>query len=294
MSPRVRGSPGRKSPSRRKTNMLIAGQLSLAATYETGPPGHIRSGREPAAERSKTARSRSPRSSPFYTSIVTARWRGHALARRANLARTQPCNGSARGASRPHAQHPARIVRAVRAEIGLQQREHHQVELCAATADAFEFAGNRFKRVDRGREISPLESGEGVRHRRNAGAGWRTTVARELVHLPGARLQRRVIASHDLRERDVHVGKGHAGARKRAGRKVVHHAHALASRGCPASSQRHRKETASFTFPRGGPLCTSGAKASRKSRNAAAVSPASRWPSARCQLRWLYNKPLRG
>src|SRR6266851_7543498 len=224
MSPRVRGSPGRKSPSRRKTNMLIAGQLSLAATYETGPPGHIRSGREPAAERSKTARSRSPRSSPFYTSIVTARWRGHALARRANLARTQPCNGSARGASRPHAQHPARIVRAVRAEIGLQQREHHQVELCAATADAFEFAGNRFKRVDRGREISPLESGEGVRHRRNAGAGWRTTVARELVHLPGARLQRRVIASHDLRERDVHVGKGHAGARKRAGRKVVHHA----------------------------------------------------------------------
>jgi hypothetical protein len=27
---------------------------------------------------------------------------------------------------------------------------------------------------------------------------------------------------------------------------------ASASRGCPASSQRHRKETASFTFPRGG------------------------------------------
>src|SRR6266852_5818906 len=224
MSLLLRDSTGRKSHSGRKSIMLIADQLSLAATYETGPPGHIRSGREPAAERSKTARSRSPRSSPFYTSIVTARWRGHALARRANLARTQPCNGSARGASRPHAQHPARIVRAVRAELGLQQREHHQVELCAATADAFEFAGNRFKRVDRGGEISPFESGEGVRHRRNEGAGWITTLARELVDLPCARLQRRVIASHDLCQHDVHVGKGHAGARKRAVREVVHHA----------------------------------------------------------------------
>jgi hypothetical protein len=58
--------------------------------------------------------------------------------------------------------HPARIVRAVRAEIGLQQRELHQVELGAATADAFQFAGNRFKRVDRGGEISTFESGEGV------------------------------------------------------------------------------------------------------------------------------------
>src|SRR6266852_291253 len=224
MSLLLRDSTGRKSHSGRKSIMLIADQLSLAATYETGPPGHIRSGREPAAERSKTARSRSPRSSPFYTSIVTARWRGHALARRANLARTQPGNGNARGASRPHAQHPARIVRAVRAEIGLQQREHHQVELCAATADAFEFAGNRFKRVDRGGEISPFESGEGVRHRRNAGAGWITTLPPELVHLPCALLQRRVIPGHDLRECYVHVGKGHAGARKRAVREVVHHA----------------------------------------------------------------------
>ena len=47
------------------------------------------------------------------------------------------------------AQHPARIVQAVGADIGLQQRELHQVELCPATADAFEFAGNRLERVDR-------------------------------------------------------------------------------------------------------------------------------------------------
>ena len=85
-------------------------------------------------------------------------------------------------------QHPARIVRATRAEISLQQRELHHIELCAATADAFEFAGNRFKCLDRGGEISPFESGEAVRHRRNDGTGWITPRARELAHLASARL----------------------------------------------------------------------------------------------------------
>src|SRR6516165_2818792 len=99
----------------------------------------------------------------------------------------QPGNGNARRARTPRARHLARIVRAVRAEIGLQQRELHQVELCAATADAFELAGNRLKRVDRGGEISPFESGEGARHRWYAGAGWVTTVGRERVHLPNVR-----------------------------------------------------------------------------------------------------------
>ena len=61
--------------------------------------------------------------------------------------------------------------------------------------------------------------------------------------------------------------------------------HPSASRGYPASSQRHRKETELLSFPRGGPLCTSGAKASLKSRDAAAASPASSSASARCQIR---------
>ena len=39
-------------------------------------------------------------------------------------------NGKTRAALTPHAQHPARIVQAARAHIGLRQREH-QVELCA-------------------------------------------------------------------------------------------------------------------------------------------------------------------
>src|SRR5271165_5084022 len=95
-------------------------------------------------------------------------------------------------------QHPASIVRTTRAEIGLQQRELHHVELCTATADAFEFAGNRLKRVDGGGEVAPFEGGEAARYCRNDGAGWITTRARELVHLPRAHLQRRIIASHGL------------------------------------------------------------------------------------------------
>jgi hypothetical protein len=88
----------------------------------------------------------------------------------------QPGNGNARGAGTTHAHQPARIVRAACAEIRLQQRELDQVELCAATADAFEFAGNRLTRVDRGGEISPFEIGEGARHRPNEEAGWIATL----------------------------------------------------------------------------------------------------------------------
>ena len=45
-------------------------------------------------------------------------------------------NGRTPGTSTPLAQHPARIVEPVRAEIGLQQRELDQIELGAAAADA--------------------------------------------------------------------------------------------------------------------------------------------------------------
>ena len=55
------------------------------------------------------------------------------------------------------AQHAACIVRAVRVDISLQQRELDEVELCAAAADSFEFGDNRFERIDCGGEISPLE-----------------------------------------------------------------------------------------------------------------------------------------
>ena len=94
--------------------------------------------------------------------------------------------------------------------------------------NSFKFAGNRFKRVDRGRKVSPFESGEGVRHGWNEVARRITTLSRELLHLPHACLQRGVIACHGLRERDVHVGEGRAGARERAVRKVVHHAPCVA------------------------------------------------------------------
>src|SRR3974390_3019943 len=96
----------------------------------------------------------------------------------------------------PCACHPARIIQAVSADIGPQYRELHRVELCAAAADAFEFADDRFERVDRGGEIAPLESGEGVRYGWHAGAGGVTVLACELVDLPCAPLQRRGLAGH--------------------------------------------------------------------------------------------------
>src|SRR5271165_5371543 len=76
-----------------------------------------------------------------------------------------------------------------------------------------------------------------------------TTLARELVHLPCARLQRRVIASHDLREGDVHVGKGHASARKRAVREVVHHAPCFSVTRMPGEFPAPQKGNCIVYFP---------------------------------------------
>ena len=52
----------------------------------------------------------------------------------------------------------------------------------------------------------------------------------EIIDFMYAHLQRRMIASYDLRDRDMPVGNGHTGARKRAVREVVHYGHASASR----------------------------------------------------------------
>ena len=76
-----------------------------------------------------------------------------------------------------------------------------------AAADAFEFIGNRLQRVDRRGEIAPFERGEATRRRWNAGAGRITTLPRQRLDLPCARRQRRVIARHRLRKRDVQVGE---------------------------------------------------------------------------------------
>src|SRR5437762_1025115 len=108
------------------------------------------------------------------------------------------------------AHHPAGIVQAVRADVGLQQRELHEVELCPATADSFEFANDRFKRIDCGGEILPFESSEAARYRRNHVPAWIPLPAREVFDLPNAGLQRCVVAGYSVSERDMHVGKSHA------------------------------------------------------------------------------------
>ena len=73
-------------------------------------------------------------------------------------------------------------------------------------------------------EIPPFERREPTRDRRNESPGRITPLTRKRLDLPRAHLQRRVIARHHLRERNVHVGKRRPGARKRTVREVVHHA----------------------------------------------------------------------
>ena len=126
------------------------------------------------------------------------------------------------------AHHPAGIVQAVRADVGLQQRELHEVELCPATADAFEFANDRLKRIDCGGEILSFESREAVRYRRNHVPGRIPLPAREVFDLLYARPQRCVVAGYSVSERDMHVGKSHAGMRECGAREVAHHAPGMA------------------------------------------------------------------
>src|SRR5204862_7659842 len=96
------------------------------------------------------------------------------------------------------AYHPAGIVQAVRADVGLQQRELHEVELCPATADSFEFADDRFKRIDCGGEILPFESSEAARYRGNHVPGWIPLPAREVFDLPNDRRQHRIRGCYRL------------------------------------------------------------------------------------------------
>jgi hypothetical protein len=57
----------------------------------------------------------------------------------------QPGDGRAGGATTPISDHPSRILHAVGVDIGLQQRERHEVELGATAADTFEFVDDRFE-----------------------------------------------------------------------------------------------------------------------------------------------------
>src|SRR5436305_8552347 len=122
------------------------------------------------------------------------------------------------------AHHPAGIVQAVRADVGLQQRELHEVELCPATADSFEFANDRFKRIDCGGEILSFESSEAARYRGNHVPGWIPLPAREVFDLPNTRLQRCVVVGYSVSERDMHVRKSHECIRECGVCEVSHHA----------------------------------------------------------------------
>src|SRR5438045_9449226 len=75
--------------------------------------------------------------------------------------------------------------------------------------------------VDRGCEVSLLERGKAARHRRDKRAGRIAKLTRERVDLLLMRLDRRILAGHDLGERDVVVAKRRPGARQRGTCDVV-------------------------------------------------------------------------
>src|SRR5260370_39619695 len=101
--------------------------------------------------------------------------------------RTQPGDGDTGRTPTSRAEQAPGIVQATRVEIGLQQRERHEIVLRTAAANSFAFARERFERVDRGEEVSSLERDEAARQGGQVRTGWISSFARQLLHLPDAR-----------------------------------------------------------------------------------------------------------
>jgi hypothetical protein len=162
------------------------------------------------------------------------------------------------------------------------------VELCAATADAFEFAGNRFKRVDRSRIISPFESGEAVRHGRHELAGRISAVSREssICRAPPARhCPPRPARAHVHVENAMPACGGARCSRKSC---IMRHLrrHADARQFPATETKPHRSPSRAVV------RCASGEgfreKPGRRHRVAGFEVTERGY-----QLGWLYNKPLR-
>src|SRR5213076_2968498 len=134
-----------------------------------------------------------------------------------------------------------RFLQATGLDVRLQQCEVDQIVLRAATADAFIFPRQWRKCLARAGIIPALEGREAARQRRKVRTRWVMPVSRQLVNLASAR----IIPHHSLCQ-------------------------VAASRGWPASSERHKNAAPSETFCCGPPLCRSIAMASWYSCNACA------------------------
>jgi len=85
--------------------------------------------------------------------------------------------------------------------------------LRTAAADALVLTGKGSQRLYRRGEIPPLESREAARQRRQVGAGGVTPGRGEFLDFAIARLDRRIVAHHGMRQNDVQVGEATARSR---------------------------------------------------------------------------------
>ena len=96
--------------------------------------------------------------------------------------------------------------------------------LRAAAADTLVLAGKGSQRLDCRCEIPPFERGEAARQRRQVGAGGIAPGSGECLDLPIARLERRIVTHHGMRQDDVQVGEPTGRPRQFLARIIVHDA----------------------------------------------------------------------
>src|ERR1700716_4056942 len=107
--------------------------------------------------------------------------------------RTQPGAGDTGRPPTSRAQQAPGVVQATRVEIGLQQRKRDKIVLRTTAANSFGFARERFERVDRGGKFSLSDRDKPARRGGKVRTGWESSSARQLLHLPDARVQPAVI-----------------------------------------------------------------------------------------------------
>ena len=179
------------------------------------------------------------------------------------------------------------IVRATGVEIGLEQRERHEIVLRTTAANSFTFAGERFERVDRGGEVSLLEGDETARQGGQVRTGGVASFARQLPPSAGrARSSPPSSAATACARMTCRSASPLPGLRQRAARVVMHRAPGRRVARMPGEFGPPQERRGVRTFSVAARRYAGRAKASRKSRNASAALQASSSPSARCQLRW--------
>jgi hypothetical protein len=182
--------------------------------------------------------------------------------RSASADRRHPGNGKARGTATSHAQHPARIVQAVRGALNSVNSTRSS---CARLPPMRSSSSAMGSRASIAAAKSPCSKEAKARDTSERGVprdnDHRLRARRSVADAPPALR----LGPATTYVNAICMSEKATPARGKAPvAKSCMMCQASVSRGYPASSQRHRNETGSVIFPRGGPRCTSGANASWK------------------------------